>query len=192
VKVFCQASSDPDHAEIRSDRVNPFIRSLGSWLYRRAENVLAAMLLVMFAAFIVQIIFRYLLNLPTGWTNELSVCLWIWIVLWGAAFVVREEEEIRFDLFYAAARPSVRRIMFLIAATSLVTLYAISFPAVLDYVAFMKVEKTAYMKIRFDWLYAIYIVFVVAVIVRYLCLSWQVLKGQAPEEIDPTKAASGV
>ncbi len=172
--------------------MSPSIRSLGSWLYRRAENVLAAMLLVMFAAFIVQIIFRYLLNLPTGWTNELSVCLWIWIVLWGAAFVVREEEEIRFDLFYAAARPSVRRIMFLIAATSLVTLYAISFPAVLDYVAFMKVEKTAYMKIRFDWLYAIYIVFVVAVIVRYLWLSWQVLKGKAPEEIDPTKAASGL
>ena len=172
--------------------MNPSYPRIAGWLYRRAENVLAAMLLLMFAAFIVQIIFRYLLNWPTGWTNELSVCLWIWIVLWGAAFVVREEEEIRFDLFYAAVRPSARRIMFLVAALSVVALYAISFPAVLDYVAFMKVEKTAYMKIRFDWLYSIYIVFVVAVIVRYVWLSWQVLRGEAPEEIDPTKAASGV
>ena len=31
----------------------------GAWLYRRAENVLALMLAVMFAAFILQIAFRY-------------------------------------------------------------------------------------------------------------------------------------
>lgn len=170
----------------------PSYRSLGGWLYRRGENVLAAMLVAMFAAFLLQIIFRYLLNLPIGWTNELSVVLWIWLVLWGAAFVVREEEEIRFDLFYAAATPRVRRIMFLIAAFSLLVLYAISLPAVLDYVLFMKVEKTAYLKIRIDWLFSIYIIFVIAVIARYLWLSWQAVFGKAPQEFDPTKAGSGV
>jgi TRAP-type C4-dicarboxylate transport system permease small subunit len=168
------------------------LKRIGGWLYRRAENVLAAMLAVMFAAFLAQIVFRYLLNLPTGWSNELSVVLWIWIVLWGAAFVLHEEEEIRFDLFYAAARPSVRRIMFLIAAVAVVGLYAVSFPAVLDYVTFMKVEKTAYLKIRFDWLFSIYVVFVVAVIVRYIWLCWQVLRGGPLAEFDPNKASSGV
>lgn len=168
------------------------LKHTGDWLYRRAENVLAAMLAVMFAAFLAQIVFRYLLNLPTGWSNELSVVLWIWIVLWGAAFVLREEEEIRFDLFYASASPGVRRIMFLIAAASLIVLYAISFPAVLDYVRFMKVEKTAYLKIRFDWLFSIYVVFVIAIIIRYLWLSWQAVFGKAPKEFDPTKAGSGV
>ena len=172
--------------------MNPQLRSLGCWLYRRAENVLAAMLAAMFAAFLLQIVFRYLLNLPIGWTNEISVMLWIWLVLWGAAFVVREEEEIRFDLFYASAPPHIRRIMFLYAATGLLVLYAISLPQVFDYVTFMKVEKTAYLKVRFDWLFSIYIVFVVAVIIRYLWLSWQVLFGKAPKEFDPTKAGSGV
>ena len=61
-----------------------------------------------------------------------------------------------------------------------------------DYVTFMKVESTAYLKIRFDWLFSIYVVFVVAVIVRYLWLSWQAMCGKAPEEFDPTKAGSGV
>ena len=172
--------------------MNPSLRRLGEWLYRRAENILAAMLVAMFAAFVLQIIFRYLLNLPIGWTNEISVVLWIWLVLWGAAFVLREEEEIRFDLFYAAAGAKTRRVMFLISAIALIALYAISFPAVLDYVTFMKVEKTAYLKIRFDWLFSIYIVFVVAVIVRYMWLGWQALRGKAPEEFDPTKAGSGV
>jgi TRAP-type C4-dicarboxylate transport system permease small subunit len=172
--------------------LNKQLKQAGRWLYRRSENVLAAMLGLMFAAFILQIVFRYLLNLPIGWTNELSVILWIWLVLFGAAFVVREEEEIRFDLIYSAVGPGARRVMFLISAIVLIVLYGISFPAVWDYVTFMKVESTAYMKIRFDWLYSIYVIFVIAVIVRYLWLSWQAMFGKAPKEFDPTKAGSGV
>lgn len=172
--------------------MTPSNHSLGGWLYRRAENVLAAMLTAMFVVFLLQIVFRYALSLPIGWTNEVSAVLWIWIVLWGAAFVVREEEEIRFDLFYAAAKAQTRRIMFLIAAFFLLALYVVSFPAVLDYVMFMKVEKTAYLKIRMDWLFSIYIIFVVAIIARYLWLSWQALFGKAPQEFDPIKAGSGV
>jgi TRAP-type C4-dicarboxylate transport system permease small subunit len=172
--------------------LEPTYKRLGRWLYRRAENLIAAMLAAMFFAFILQIVFRYLLRLPTGWTNELSVVLWLWLVLFGAAFVVREEEEIRFDLIYSAVGAKARRIMLIISAIALIALYAISFPAVLDYVTFMKVESTAYLKIRFDWLYSIYIVFVVAIITRYLWLSWRAVFGKAPAEFDPTKAGSGV
>lgn len=172
--------------------MDPRLRKVGGWLYRRAENVLALMLVAMFAAFILQIVFRYLLNLPIGWTNEISVILWIWIVLFGAAFVVREDEEIRFDLFLAAASARARRVMFLVTALALIVLYAMSFPAVLDYVLFMKVQKTAYLKIRFDWLFSIYVVFVIAIIARYLWLSAQAVWGKAPLDFDPTKAGSGV
>lgn len=164
----------------------------GEWLYRRAENVLALMLVAMFAAFLLQITFRYLLNLPIGWTNEISVVLWIWIVLFGAAFVVREEEEIRFDLIYGAVGPGPRRVMTVISAAAIIIIYGMSFPAVLDYVTFMKVEKTAYLKIRFDWLFSIYVVFVIAIIARYLWLGFQSLRGDAPSTFDPTKASSGV
>ena len=150
------------------------------------------MLAAMFAAFLLQIVFRYLLNLPIGWTHEISVILWLWLVLWGAAFVVREREEIRFDLIYGAVGPGPRRVMALISAVALIALYTISLPAVVDYVTFMKVERTAYLKIRFDWLFSIYIVFAVATIVRYLWLAWQAMRGEAPEEFDPTKASSGV
>ena|SRR5687767_11316696 len=168
------------------------IRSFGSWLARRAENVVAAMLAVMFAAFLVQIFFRYVMNFPVGWTHELSVILWLWLVLFGAAFVVSEREEIRFDIIYGAVGPGTRRIMCIITAVALVALYTISLPAVIDYVTFMKVEKTAYLKVRFDWLYSIYIVFVIAAICRYLWLAWQAMRGVAPEQFDPTKASSGV
>jgi C4-dicarboxylate transporter, DctQ subunit len=167
-------------------------RTLGTWLAKRAENIAAAMLATMFAAFLLQIAFRYLLGLPIGWTHEISVVLWLWLVLWGAAFVVSEREEIRFDIIYGAVGPGPRRVMALISAIALIALYTISLQAIVDYVTFMKVERTSYLKIRFDWLFSIYIVFAVATIIRYIWLAWQAMRGVAPDEFDPTKASSGV
>jgi len=168
------------------------LHRIGSWLAARAENVLALMLAAMFAAFLIQIAFRYLFNFPTGWTHELSVMLWVWMVLWGAAFVLREREEIRFDIIYGSVGWRVRRVLIVISAVALVVLYTVSFPAVWSYVTFMKVESTAYMKVRFDLLFSIYILFVIATIVRYLWLAWRAMRGETADDLDPTKTVSGV
>lgn len=165
---------------------------IGAWLYARAENVLAAMLAIMFAVFMLQIVFRYVINLPIGWTHEISVMMWLWMVLFGTAFVVRDHEEIRFDIFYAAVGNRTRRVMVFISAVTLVALFSISLPAVIDYVMFMKVEKTAYLKIRFDYLYSIYAIFAVAMIVRQFWLACQAVWGKDSEGFDPTKAGSGI
>lgn len=150
---------------------------IGQFLYRRAENLLALMLAVMFLAFMAQVIFRYFLNFPIGWTSELTVIMWLWLVLWGAAFVLGEDEEIRFDLVYGSVNPAVRRVMTILFAVALVVIYALSFPAVYDYVTFMKVQSTAYLKIRFDYLFSIYLLFAVAAILRYGWLVWSAMRG---------------
>ena len=168
------------------------LRRAGAWLYQRAENLLAAMLATMFVVFIIQIVFRYLLNLPIGWTHEISVVMWLWMVLFGTAFVVRDNEEIRFDIFYAAASGRLKRVMVLISSLTLVLLFALSLPAVLDYIGFMKVQRTAYLKIRFDYLYSIYGIFAVAMIVRQLHLAWQAAWGQSADDFDYTKVSSGI
>jgi C4-dicarboxylate transporter, DctQ subunit len=168
------------------------MRALGGWLRRRAENVAAAMLAVMFAAFIIQIVFRYFLNFPIGWTSELTVIMWLWLVLWGAAFVVKESEEIRLDLLSGAAGRRARIAMGITAGVALVVLYGASLPGTYSYVTFMKVEKTAYLKIRMDWLFSIYLVFVVAIIARYLWILSHLLRGENPDEADPTKASSAL
>jgi TRAP-type C4-dicarboxylate transport system permease small subunit len=152
------------------------------FLYRRAENVLAAMLGVMFAAFLLQIAFRYLTDWSTGWAGELSTLLWIWLILFGAAFVLREEEEIRFDLVYGAVGVRARRIMLVLGGLALIGLYGASLPAVVDYVTFMRVEKSAYLKFRLDFVFVIYVVFVVAILVRYLVLCWRLMRGAPPPQ----------
>ena len=168
------------------------MRELAAWLHRRAENIAAGMLAVMFLAFLVQIVFRYVFNFPVGWTSELTVVLWLWLVLWGASFVVKESEEIRFDLLTGAVGRRARIAMGIFVALALVVLYGMAFKPSLDYVTFMKVEKSSYLKIRMDWLYSIFIVFLVAILARYLWLLWQLVHGRDPGEADVTKASSGL
>jgi len=168
------------------------MRMAGAWLRRRAENVAAAMLAVMFAAFIIQIVFRYFFNLPTGWTSELTIVMWLWLVLWGAAFVLREDEEIRFDLLSGAVGRRARIAMGIVTALGLVILYGLSLKPSFDYVAFMKVEKSSYLKIRMDWLFSIYVFFLIAVIGRYLWLLSRLLRGKDPGAPDSTQASSGL
>ena len=110
-----------DRKDQRPEVVVVKARLLGAaaWLHRRAENVIAVLLGVMFVAFLVQIGFRYLFNFPVGWTSELTVAAWLWLVLWGSAFVLKESEEIRFDLIYSAVGPRTRRIMAIVALSLL-------------------------------------------------------------------------
>lgn len=157
------------------------MRRLGAWLRRRAEDVAAAMLAVMFAAFLLQIVFRYVLNFPVGWTSELTIVMWLWLVLWGAAFVTPERGEIRFDLLTGMVPPRVRIGMAICAALALLVLYAASLPATYQYVTFMKVEKSSYLKIRMDWLFSIYLVFLVAILVRYLWIVARLVRGREPK-----------
>jgi len=165
---------------------------LGAWLRRRAENVAAAMLAVMFAAFIIQVVFRYFFNFPVGWAAELSVVMWLWLVLWGAAFVLRDDEEIRFDLLSASVGRRARIMMGIVSGVALVVLYGVSLPATYSYVTFMKVEKASYLKVRMDWLFSIYILFLVAILARYLWRLSYLLRGREPDRADPTQASSGL
>lgn len=169
-----------------------FARKAALWLRHRAENVLAALLGVMFAAFMIQIVARYLFNFPIGWTIELTVVTWLWLVLWGAAFVAKESEEIRIDLITNMVGRRARIVLGIITAVAVIVLFSISLPGTISYVSFMKVEKTAYLKIPFNWLFSIYVAFVVAIIVRYVWLLSRLLRGKDGGPVDPTKVSSAL
>ena len=150
-----------------------------SWLRRRANDVAVALMALMFVSFLLQIGFRYLLNDPLGWTDEVTVLCWVWAVLWCAAFVLADHEEIRFDIVYDVVSPMVKRAFTAVSSIAIAVLFAISLPASWNYVIFMKREHTAYLHMRFDFLYVVYLLFAVAVIVRHARLAWRAVRGGA-------------
>lgn len=168
------------------------IANLVGWMRRRAENIVVLLLAIMFVAFILQIVFRYFLNFPIGWTSELSVVAWLYITLLGSAFWLKESEEVRFDLISGRLGPLGRRVVGFVVALSAVVLFGMALPATVKYVAFMKVESSSYLKIRLDVLYSVYVVFAVAIIVRYGWALVGALRGRAAEEADITSSTSGL
>jgi TRAP-type C4-dicarboxylate transport system permease small subunit len=172
--------------------MDSIVASAVAWMRRRAENIVAGLLGLMFVAFIIQIVFRYFFNFPIGWTSELSVITWLYMVLLGSAFWLKESDEIRFDLVSGSLGPRGRRVVGALVAAAAVVLFAMALPATIKYVTFMKVESSSYLKIRLDILYSVYVVFAVAVIVRYLWAFWGNLSGRAAASDDEIKASSGL
>jgi C4-dicarboxylate transporter, DctQ subunit len=158
--------------------------SAALWLKRRAENVIVALMAIMFVSFLLQIAFRYLLNRPLGWTDEVTVLCWVWLVLWGAAFILSDKDEIRFDIVYELVPERTRRAFTVISSLALVVLFVVSLPASWNYVLFMKREKSAYLGMPFDYLYSIYIIFSVACIVKHVRIAWNAFRGRESPEVD--------
>jgi C4-dicarboxylate transporter, DctQ subunit len=153
-----------------------------SWLRKRADDVIVVLIALMFVSFLLQIAFRYVLNRPLGWTDEVTVLCWIWLVLWGASFILSDKDEIRFDIVYGLVSGRTRRAFTAISSVALVVLFIISLPATWSYVLFMKREKSAYLGMRFDYLYSIYVIFAVACIVKHTMIAWSALRGRASPE----------
>ena len=154
-----------------------------AWLRRRAENVIVALITIMFVSFLLQIAFRYLLNHPLGWTEEVTVLCWVWLVLWGAAFILSDKDEIRFDIVHGLVSARTQRAFTIISSVALVVLFAISLPATWNYVLFMKREKSAFLGMRFDYLYSIYVIFAIAWIVRHGWIAWNAIRGRKSPEV---------
>ncbi|OWU83221.1 C4-dicarboxylate ABC transporter permease [Oceanicola sp. 22II-s10i] len=143
-----------------------------------ADAVPALLLTAMFICFIIQVFMRYVMNSPVGWTVEVCVIAWLWILLWGQSVSAEERDEIRFDIVYGSVSPEVRRWCRVVFSVLLVGIYAWSLPALWDFVTFMKIQKTSYLDIRFNWVYSIALIFSVVTILRYLWIFWQAVTGR--------------
>src|SRR3954463_10726132 len=148
---------------------------VGGWLQRRANDLAVVLIGLMFLSFLLQIAFRYVLNQPLGWTEEVTVLCWVWVVLWCAALVLSDREEIRFDIVYTLVPKGVQRAFTVLSSVAFVVLLLWSLPASWNYVAFMKREHTAYLHMRLDVMYFVYLIFVVVTVAKHLHLAWRAL-----------------
>lgn len=157
-------------------------KMLIGWLRAAAEGMVAAMLAAMFLTFVLQIFSRYVINQPIGWTLEVCLTLWLWLVFWGCAFVVRHDEHVAFDVVYKSVRPGTRRVFALLGAAAIVVGLGISLLPTLDFIDFLKIKKSAILKIRMRTVFSIYAIFLISAILVYAWRFISVLKHGVPEE----------
>jgi C4-dicarboxylate transporter, DctQ subunit len=151
------------------------------WLKARAGDLTSVFLGLMFLSFLAQIIFRYVLNLPLDWTLELCLTLWLWTVFWGTAFLIEEEDHVRFDIVYQSFGERGRRLMTLVYSLCIMTAFAASLPATYDYISFLKIKPSMTLGLRLDLVFSCYLVFAVGVILQYALRCWRIVTGQSFE-----------
>jgi len=105
--------------------------------------IAATMLAALFITFLLQIFSRYVLNSPFGWTLELCRILWVWIVFFCCAFLVKEKDHVKFNLLYSASSNKAKFIMSIISCLAIVVILGWALIPTIDYIDWMKMRKTS-------------------------------------------------
>ena len=165
-----------------------------------AEAIAAALMAAMFLTFVVQIVVRYTARVPAiaeavpllrpagyGWTLELCLALWVWLVFFGAAFVVRERDHVSFDILRDAVSPGARRAFLIVGGLAIAIALLASIGPTWDKFHILRLKRTATLGDLFgDWIrmrdvYVVYVAFLVAVGLRYLWAVWSAFRHGVPE-----------
>ena len=148
-----------------------------SHLRRFANAVGAGLFAALFLVFMVQVIARFGFNRPLPWTDEVAVMLYVWVILWAAAFIVPEREHVMFDLVWNAVGPRTRKAMRLAGHTMIGGLAAWALPASWDYVFFMRREGTPVLGVPFVWVFLPFVFLLAALVVRSAVGVWRAWRG---------------
>ena len=135
---------------------------------RMAEGIAAAVFALLFLTFVVQVAMRFLFDRPLAWSDELIVVLYILMVFWSAATLLKEKEHVMLDLVYEALPPGGQRLFGLIGAALTAGLLLVLLPEAFDYVRFMHREKTPVLDIPFSYVFAPFILFVAVICLQYI------------------------
>lgn len=158
---------------------------------RMALDIAALMLGGLFLVFLIQIGARYLFNAPLLWTLEACLTLWLWVVFWGAAFVLTEKDHVRFDVLYDSVGKRARRVFALVSAIAIAAGFLAALPATWSYIDFYQIKRSAVLAIRLDIVFSIYGLFALVIVLRYLWRAWLLMRGADPDVLDDRAAQDG-
>ncbi|MDE2617665.1 MAG: TRAP transporter small permease [Burkholderiales bacterium] len=156
-------------------------------MLRKAAQTLGGLLFIaLFLVFLVQITARFGFDRPLPWTDELAVVLYLWVILWAAAFMVPEREHVVFDLVWNSASQPLRRVMRIVGHLLIGGLAAVAIPASWDYVHFMAREGTPVLGLSFEWVFLPFVLLLFALVLRSIQGVWQACRGQGLENLEHT------
>ena len=137
-----------------------------SWPKKAADAIGGGLFLTLFIVFVIQVTARFGFNKPLAWTDEAAVILYVWVILWAAAFVVPEREQVAFDLVWNSVNWRARQVMRIVGNLLIGGLALCGIPASWDYVHFMAREGTPVLGVSFMWVFLPFVLLLAALVVR--------------------------
>lgn len=151
---------------------------MARWLRTAAQVLGGGLFLTMFVVFLVQITARFGFGKPLPWTDEAAVILYVWVILWAAATIVPEREQVVFDLIWNSVSLPWRRAMQIAGNLLVGGLALVALPATWDYVHFMRRETSPVLGISFMWIFLPLVILLLALVLRSGYAIWNAFKGE--------------
>ena len=176
---------------------------------RVTEAIAATALAVIFVTFILQVFTRYAANMawlmpipsvsdwmagmePLRWTVYLISLLWVWLIFFSCAFFVRNRDHVVFDIVYHAFPTGGRKVLAIIGALIMIGFMIYSFLPTYEALwasRLVELKKLQTLripitgdKIAMKWLFAPYLLLIIAVIVRYAWGLYHVIRFGPPKD----------
>ena len=96
-----------------------------------------------------------------------------------------------FDVIYHAVRPRTRKIFALLGSAAIVIGMGLSFYPTWDYIDFLKIKKSATLRIPLRTIFSIYAIFIIATVLTYGWRFIRILRHDVPEEHPEDKTEAG-
>lgn len=148
-----------------------------SGFQKTANMIGGGLFLALFIVFVIQVTARFGFSKPMAWTDEAAVILYVWVILWAAAFVVPEREHVVFDLLWNSVSPRARQVMQIVGNLLIGGLALCAIPASWDYVRFMAREGTPVLGVSFMWVFMPFVLLLAALVVRSAWAIWNAVRG---------------
>ena len=89
------------------------------------KHILNLILAILTAVVFAQVIFRFAINQPLAWTEELAIYCLVWITFLGAAYALSLKAHIAVDFFTSLFPLFIRKVLYTLAVLVSVTFYGI-------------------------------------------------------------------
>lgn len=86
------------------------------WLDQHLEEYMIAILTaVMTVLLFMQVIFRFILNLPLAWVEEISLYSMVWLCYFGCSLAIKKREHLKMEIITNFLKPKAKRIFDIIS-----------------------------------------------------------------------------
>jgi len=124
-----------------------------------------AVFVMLFLAFLTNVVCRYILKNPQNWTFELSVNAFVIVGLLGACAAYRKEDHVVFDLLYTRLGSKGQNILRMISSVVVIVFFSIALPGSIRYLVRLP-AVTSIMRIPLRFVFLPYPILLISMILR--------------------------
>ncbi|MTI61480.1 MAG: TRAP transporter small permease [Firmicutes bacterium] len=136
------------------------------FLYLVEELIPMITLAVTVISLILQVFFRYILNISLEWPFELSIYAFVWTLYLGAAYARREGKHVKLDIVYEKMPEKLRAVFNIIFNIITILIFSRILYPIWDYLLFSYRIKTVALKLPWTYVFAVFPVFLVLTIIH--------------------------